>query len=106
MALGVELEDQLSVVEDWSSATRAQVITAMKSLDKWALTFNNLNRAYRDFSLATATYNLPDLAPQVESTMTKLITLYNKVTKDVQGEDSTRELYSLAGVATEHKAHG
>ena len=101
VALGVELEDQLSVVEDWSSATRAQVITAMKSLDKWALTFNNLNRAYRDFSLATATYNLPDLAPQVESTMTKLITLYNKVTKDVQDEDSTRELYSLAGVATE-----
>jgi len=36
IALGVELEDSLKVVEDdWKSASRAQIVTAMKSLDKW-----------------------------------------------------------------------
>ena len=101
VALGVELEDQLSLVEDWTSASRAEVVTGMKSLDKWARIFNNLNKAYRNFSLAVASHPLPVLSTQVDSTMTNLIALYNKVVKAVQDEDKSRELYSLAGIATE-----
>ena len=101
IALGVELEDCLKVVEDWKSASRAQIVTAMKSLDKWALTYNNLNRAYREFSVAVATYPLPDISTQVETTMQNIIARYDEVTTAVRKEDTDRELYSLAGSVTE-----
>ena len=50
LAYSVDLKDSLSEVEDWSEATRAQVITGMKSLEKWSLSYDNLNKAHRAFN--------------------------------------------------------
>ena len=101
IAYGAELEEHLKHVEDWSTATRSEVVTAMKSLDKWAVIYNNLNKAHREFTLATSTFPLDDLATQVQITMDGLIQLYTDVTKAVREEDQKRELYSLAGSAAE-----
>ena len=99
IAYGIELEDYLKLKAVWSTASRSEIITAMKSLDKWALAFNNLNKAFREFTLATATYPLDDLSTQAQVTIDDLTLLYNSVTKTVRDEDQSRELYSLAGTA-------
>ena len=87
--------DSLNEIEDWSEDTRAQVITGMKSLKEWSLSYNNLNNAHRAFKLATSKFPLADVAEKVEEIMEEMADLYSSSTKNVREQDKERELYSL-----------
>ena len=102
LAYSVDLNDSLSEIEDWSEATRAQVITGMKSLKEWSLSYNNLNNAHRAFKLATSKFPLADVAEKVEEIMEEMADLYSSTTKNVKEQDKERELYSLVGSRAEH----
>ena len=97
-----ELEGYLTEVTDWNAATRAQVITAMKSLDKWATLYSTLNQAYREFTVATTTYPIEEISDTVQQTMDEINELYTNVVKQIRDEDTKRELYSLAGSSAEN----
>ena len=99
--IGAQMDEFLDQVDDWDKATRAEVVTAMKNIDKWAEKFSSLNRAYRGFGLATSKYMQPDLSDKVEDLMEEVTKKYNKVVKDVREQDKSRELYSLAGANSE-----
>ena len=90
LAIAIELEDFLDKVPDWEKATRAEVMTAMKSLDKWSQRYNDLNKAHRDFTVATATFTLPGETEKVEETMQEMINKYREVTEAIQEEDKKR----------------
>ena len=101
LTISIELDDYLNIVTDWEKATRAEVITAMKSQDKWAQRYNDLHKAHRAFSVATSTYLLSEETEKVEDIMQEMIEKYSEVTKAIQEEDKKRELYSLVGDSTE-----
>ena len=46
MLLSTELDDHLDRIPDWSKATRADVMTAMKSMESWGQKFAAMNRIY------------------------------------------------------------
>ena len=66
MLLSTELDTFTDKITDWSKASRSEVMTAMKSLEKWNLKFSDMNKAHREFGIATSTYLLPDEAERVE----------------------------------------
>ena len=101
LAIGVEMDEFLDQVEDWDKATRAEVITAMKDLDKWGDKFCSLNKAYRGFCFATSKYMQPDMSDKVEELMEDTTVRYKQLVEDVKGQDKSRELYSLAGANSE-----
>ena len=101
LAVGVEMDEFLDLVEDWDKASRADVITAMKNLDKWGEKFSNLNKAYREFTFATSKYMQPDLSDRVEDLMEETSSRYKQLVEDVRKQDKLRELYSLAGANSE-----
>ena len=92
-----EIEEFIDKVTDWSKATRSEVMTAMKSLEKWSIKFDDLNRAHREFILATSDYMLPSESQSVEEVMPEITKKYKDVVAAIQHEDKIRELYSLAG---------
>ena len=101
LTISIELEEYLGQVTDWEKATRAEVITAMKSLDKWSQRYNDLHKAHRDFTVATSSFPLSGETEKVEEIMQDMINKYSDVTAAIQDEDKKRELYSLAGATTE-----
>ena len=92
-----ELDEVLDKVSDWSTASRSEIMTAMKSLDKWSQSFAQLNKAHRDFILATSIYPLPNESEKVEDIIQETSDKYKKITAEIISEDKKRELYSLAG---------
>ena len=60
-----------------------------------------MNKAYRDYNMATSKYKRADLHDRVEEVIEEITTKYNSVVKLVRDEDKTRELYSLAGSNSE-----
>ena len=56
--LSAELEGYLKGVSDWSSASLAEVIAGMNSLEKLGKIFSDLNKSRREF--ATASFPLPE----------------------------------------------
>ena len=101
IALASELEGYLNEVSDWSSASRAEVIAGMKSLDKWGKLYSDLNKAQRDFNVSTASFPLPEENEKVVETIHDMDELYSTVTKAIQEEDRKRLLYSLVGASSE-----
>ena len=97
LAYSVDLEDSLNEIEDWSKASRAEVITGIESQEKWSLSYDNLNKAHRNFKLAISKFPLADITEKVEEIIQKTSDLYSSVTKDVKEQDKQRELYSLVG---------
>ena len=97
LAYSVDLEDSLNEIKDWSKASRAEVITGMKSLEKWSLSYDNRNKAHRAFKVATSKFPLADEAEKVEEIMEEMADLYSSTTKNVRDQDKERELYSLVG---------
>ena len=95
LAIGVEMDEFIDQVEDWEKASRAEVITAMKNLDKWGDKFSDLNKAYRGFCFATSKYMQPDMSDKVEDLMEDTAKRYKSLVEDVRGQDRSRELYSL-----------
>ena len=95
--ISTEMEDFLDKVPDWTKATRSEVMTAMQSLEKWGQKFDDLNRAHRDFVLATSDYMLPNESDKVEEIVEETTKKYKDVTTAIQQQDKLRELYSLAG---------
>ena len=74
----------------------------MKSLEKWSLSYDNLNKAHRAFKVATSKFPLADEAEKVEEIMEEMSDLYSSTTKNVKEQDKKRELYSLIGPEAEH----
>ena len=101
LALGCEMDEFLDEVIDWDKATRAEVISAMKNLDKWSDKFGKLNKAYREFNYATSKYMIADLSDKVEDLMEDTTNRYKKLVEQVREQDNKRELYSLAGSNSE-----
>ena len=101
IALASELEGYLDEVSDWSSASRAEVIAGMKSLDKWGKLYSDLNKAQRDFNVSTASFPLPEENDKVVETIHDMDELYSTVIKAIQEEDRKRLLYSLVGASSE-----
>ena len=101
LAVGIEMDEFLDQVDDWTKASRAEVITAMRNIEKWAEKFSSLNKAYRGFCLATSKYMQPDLSDKVEDLMEDTTKRYKKMVEDIKEQDKSRELYSLAGANTE-----
>ena len=60
-----QLDEHLDQLEDWSKGTRAEIITAMKSLDKWGEKFQAMNKSYREFNTAVSKYPKTDLSEKV-----------------------------------------
>ena len=69
----------------------------MKSLEKWSLSYDNLNKAHRAFKVTTSKFPLADEAEKVEEIMEEMAELYSSTTKNVREQDKERELYSLVG---------
>ena len=101
LTLSIELDEFLDKTVDWSKASRSDVVTAMKSLDKWDAKFADLNKAHRDFVMATSIYSLPEESQKVEDIIEETTEKYKRVITDIQTEDKNRELYSLAGTNKE-----
>ena len=101
LATSAELEDNLDQVADWSKATRAEITSAMQSLDKWNGTYQSMNKAYREYNIATSKYQRLDLYDRVEEVIQETTTKYKKVVEQVRQQDRQRELYSLAGSNSE-----
>ena len=101
LAIAVELDEFLDQVDDWDKATRAEVMTAMRNLDKVADKFSSFNKAYRGFSLATSKYMQPDMSDKVEEVVEDTTEKYTRVVKDIRDQDKKRELYSVAGPNSE-----
>ena len=59
LTISIELEDFLTEIDDWEIASRAEVITAMKGLDKWSQRYNDLHKAHREYNVATSSFLLP-----------------------------------------------
>ena len=97
MLISTEFDDFLDKVPDWTKASRAEVMTGMKNLEKWGQKFNELNKAHREFVLATSTYMLPNESDKVEEILEDTTSRYKEVTRAIEEEDKKRELYSLAG---------
>ena len=96
-----ELDEVLDKVTDWKNATRGEVISAMKSLESWSHKYNDLNRAHREFTIATAEYLLPFETTRVNDLIGETTNKYEEVTAAIREEDEVRELYSLAGAGSE-----
>ena len=101
LAISSELGDTLDQVSDWSKASRSDIMSAMQKLDKWADKFQSMNKAYREFNLATSKHKRADLSERVEEVIEEVTDKYNKVVKEVREQDKSRELYSLAGSNSE-----
>ena len=101
LAISNELGDNLDQVSDWSKASRAEIMSAMQKIDKWADKFQSMNKAYREFNLATSKHKRDDLSERVEEVIEEVTDKYNKVVKEVREQDKSRELYSLAGSNSE-----
>ena len=101
LAISSELEDSLDQVSDWSKASRAEIMSAMQKIEKWADKFQSMNKAYREYNLATSKHKRADLGEKVEQVIEELTEKYNKVVKEVREQDKNRELYSLAGSNSE-----
>ena len=97
LAIDAEMDEFLDQTEDWDKATRSEVITAMKSLDKYGEKFSSLNKAYREFNFAISKYDQPDLRERIEELLEATTDRYKKFVEDVKNQDKIRELYSLAG---------
>ena len=97
LSLSMEMDDFLDKHDDWKTAPRSEVIEAMKSLDKWALKFSEMNKAHREFALATSNFMLPNESDKVEETIEDTSRRYREVIEAIKEEDKKRELYSLAG---------
>ena len=100
--VSTEIEEFVDKVSDWSKATRSEVMTAMKGLKKWSVKFDDLNKAHREYTLATSDYMMPNESQNVEEVMQEITKKYKYVMAAIQNEDKTRELYSLAGSNKEH----
>ena len=74
----------------------------MKRLEKWSLSYDNLNKTHRDFKLAISKFPLAEIAENVEEIIEKMWDLYSSVTKNVKEQDKQRELYSLVWSEVEH----
>ena len=94
LALALELEGFVDEIKDWSKATRAEVISTMKSLDKWSDKFSSLNKAYREFNTATSKHKFTDFTTKVEEVMEDIIEKFNKTVESVKKEDKERELFN------------
>ena len=97
LSVSEDLDESLDKIKDWSKASRSEVMTGMKSLEKWSSKFAELNKAYREFVLATSKYQLPDEPEKVECAVAATTERYKEVTAAVNDQDTMRELYSLAG---------
>ena len=97
MLVSTELDEFVDKIPDWTKATRSEVMTAMKSLEKWGQKFAELNKAHREFVLATSTYMMPNESDKVEEIIEDTTKKYKDVTTAIENEDKMRELYSLAG---------
>ena len=97
MLVSTELDDCLDKITDWGKATRSEVMTAMKSIETWGQKFSTLNKAHREFTMATSTYMLPDESTRVEEVIEETTKKFKEVTEAIELEDKKRELYSLAG---------
>ena len=101
LVISTELDEFLDQIPDWKKASRSDVMIAMKELGKWASKFSELNKAYREFTVATSTYLLPNEQEKMEECLEETTRKYNEVTRDIRDEDRKRELYSLAGANSE-----
>ena len=95
--LSTELDEFLDEEKDWTKASRSEVMTAMKTLDKWSSKFNELNKAHRDFVVSTSIHTLPNEAETVDEIINETTRKYKVVTAAIKLQDTQRELYSLAG---------
>ena len=60
-----------------------------------------MNKAYREFNMATSKYQRADLHDRVEEVIEETTVKYKKVVEQVRQQDKQRELYSLAGSNSE-----
>ena len=76
-------------------------MSAMQSLDKWSERYQSMNKAYREYNMATSKYQRTDLHDRVEEVIEETTVKYKKVVEQVRQQDKQRELYSLAGSNSE-----
>ena len=93
MLISTELDECLDKIPDWSKATRSEVMTAMKSHDTWGQKFAIMNKAHREFTMATSIYMLPDESDKVEEIIEEMTTKFKEVTEAIESEDKKRELF-------------